>query len=87
MSIGLSASLEKKPVRRDPASKRAGRPLDAAKRAAIIDAAAHHFFHHGYAASAIEQIAEMPFWIRPLITVGDGTTAINVRVFGRRGRI
>jgi TetR/AcrR family transcriptional repressor of mexJK operon len=57
LSIGLSASLEKKPVRRDPASKRAGRPLDAAKRAAIIDTAAHHFFHHGYAASAIEQIA------------------------------
>jgi len=52
LSIGRSASPEKKPVRR-----KAGRPLDAAKRAAIVDTAAHHFFHHGYAASAIEQIA------------------------------
>ncbi|WP_285713718.1 TetR/AcrR family transcriptional regulator [Erythrobacter oryzae] len=52
MSIGHSASPEKKPVRR-----KAGRPLDAAKRAAIVDSAAHHFFHHGYAATAIEQIA------------------------------
>lgn len=52
MSIGHSASPEKKPVRR-----KVGRPLDAAKRAAIVDTAAHHFFHHGYAASAIEQIA------------------------------
>jgi TetR/AcrR family transcriptional repressor of mexJK operon len=52
LSIGHSASPEKKPVRR-----KAGRPLDAAKRAAIVDTAAHHFFHHGYAASAIEQIA------------------------------
>lgn len=52
MSIGCSASPEKKPVRR-----KAGRPLDASKRAAIVDAAAHHFFHHGFAATAIEQIA------------------------------
>ncbi|MFM7379101.1 MAG: TetR/AcrR family transcriptional regulator [Erythrobacter sp.] len=52
MSIGHSAGPEKKPVRR-----KAGRPLDAAKRAAIVDTAAHHFFHHGYAATAIEQIA------------------------------
>lgn len=52
MSIGRSPSPEKKPVHR-----KAGRPLDAAKRAAIVDTAAHHFFHHGYAASAIEQIA------------------------------
>ncbi len=52
MSIGRSASPEKKPVRR-----KAGRPLDAAKRAAIVDTAAHHFFHHGFAATAIEQIA------------------------------
>jgi hypothetical protein len=29
----------------------------------------------------------MPFYIRPSITAGDGTTAINVRLFGRRGRI
>lgn len=52
MSIGHSASPEKKPVRR-----KAGRPLDAAKRAAIVDSAAHHFFHLGYAATAIEQVA------------------------------
>jgi TetR/AcrR family transcriptional repressor of mexJK operon len=52
LSIGRSASPEKKPVRR-----KAGRPLDAAKRAAIVDTAAHHFFHHGYAATAIEQVA------------------------------
>lgn len=57
MSIGRSASPEKKPVCRDPARRRAGRPLDAAKRAAIVDTAAHHFFHHGYAATAIEQVA------------------------------
>lgn len=37
--------------------RKAGRPLDAAKRAAIVETAAHHFFHHGYAATAIEQIA------------------------------
>ena len=34
-----------------------GRPLDALKRAAIVETAAHHFFHHGYAATAIEQVA------------------------------
>jgi TetR/AcrR family transcriptional repressor of mexJK operon len=37
--------------------RKAGRPLDAAKRAAIVETAAHHFFHHGYAATAIEQVA------------------------------
>jgi TetR/AcrR family transcriptional repressor of mexJK operon len=52
LSIGHSAGPEKKPARR-----KAGRPLDAAKRAAIVDTAAQHFFHHGYAATAIEQIA------------------------------
>jgi TetR/AcrR family transcriptional repressor of mexJK operon len=52
LSIGHQASPEKKPFVR-----KAGRPLDAAKRAAIVETAAHHFFHHGYAASAIEQIA------------------------------
>jgi len=52
LSIGHSAGPEEKPVRR-----KAGRPLDAAKRGAIVDTAAHHFFHHGYAATAIEQIA------------------------------
>jgi TetR/AcrR family transcriptional repressor of mexJK operon len=52
LSIGQSAGPEKKPARR-----KAGRPLDTAKRAAIVDTAAQHFFHHGYAATAIEQIA------------------------------
>jgi len=37
--------------------RKQGRPLDAAKRRAIVDTAAHHFFHHGYAATAIEQVA------------------------------
>lgn len=52
MSNGSSSSPEKKPVRR-----KAGRPLDAVKRVAIVEAAAHHFFHNGYAATAIEQVA------------------------------
>ena len=52
MSISGSSEPEKKSVRR-----KAGRPLDAAKRAAIVETAAHHFFHHGYAATAIEQVA------------------------------
>jgi len=40
-----------------PASRRAGRPSDRAKRKAIIDAATDSFFEHGFAASSIEQIA------------------------------
>lgn len=52
MSISGSSEPEKKSARR-----KVGRPLDAAKRAAIVEAAAHHFFHHGYAATAIEQVA------------------------------
>ena len=52
MSICGSSEPEKKSERRKP-----GRPLDAAKRAAIVETAAHHFFHHGYAATAIEQVA------------------------------
>ncbi len=51
MSTGQAAEPRKS------ADRKAGRPLDAAKRAAIVDTAAHHFFHHGYAATAIEQIA------------------------------
>lgn len=39
------------------ARRKPGRPLDAAKRQAIVDTAAHLFFHNGYAATAIEQIA------------------------------
>ena len=38
-------------------SRKPGRPLDAAKRQTIVETAAHHFFHHGYAATAIEQVA------------------------------
>jgi len=41
----------------DSGPRRAGRPLDAAKRQAIIETAAHHFFHNGYAATSIEQVA------------------------------
>ena len=37
--------------------RKAGRPLDAAKRRAIVDTAAHLFFHNGYAATSIEQVA------------------------------
>ncbi len=38
-------------------ARKVGRPLDAAKRQAIVDTAAHLFFHNGYAATAIEQVA------------------------------
>jgi TetR/AcrR family transcriptional regulator, mexJK operon transcriptional repressor len=37
--------------------RRVGRPLDAAKREAIVSSAAQHFFQLGYAATAIEQVA------------------------------
>jgi TetR/AcrR family transcriptional repressor of mexJK operon len=57
LSIGHSASPEKKPFTGESGRRKAGRPLDRAKRAAIVDTAAHHFFHHGYAATAIEQVA------------------------------
>ncbi len=53
MSIRGSSASEKNA----PARRRIGRPLDAAKRAAIVEAAAHNFFHHGFAATAIEQVA------------------------------
>ena len=52
MSIGGSSAISACSGRR-----RAGRPLDAAKRQTIIDTAAHHFFHNGYAATSIEQVA------------------------------
>lgn len=47
-----SAAAQKRPVRR-----KVGRPLDASKRATIVDTAAKHFLLHGYAATAIEQVA------------------------------
>lgn len=52
MSIDGSAVAKKNPSRRKP-----GRPLDAAKRRAIVETAAHLFFHNGYAATSIEQVA------------------------------
>ncbi len=52
MSIGRSTQHEISSPRR-----RVGRPLDGAKRAAILETAARHFFVHGYSGTAIEQIA------------------------------
>ena len=40
---------------RNPA--RQGRPVDVAKRQAILAAATRSFFHHGFAATSIEQVA------------------------------
>jgi TetR/AcrR family transcriptional repressor of mexJK operon len=44
-------------TRKIPGRRKAGRPLDAAKRQTIVETAAHLFFHNGYAATAIEQVA------------------------------
>jgi TetR/AcrR family transcriptional repressor of mexJK operon len=52
LSIAGSSAAKKLREPRKP-----GRPLDATKRQAIVETAAHHFFHHGYAATAIEQVA------------------------------
>jgi TetR/AcrR family transcriptional repressor of mexJK operon len=52
LSIGGSSAKAGQSGRR-----RAGRPLDAAKHRAIIETAAHLFFHNGYAATSIEQVA------------------------------
>lgn len=52
MSICGSSATKKISGRR-----KAGRPLDAAKRQTIVETAAHLFFHNGYAATAIEQVA------------------------------
>jgi TetR/AcrR family transcriptional repressor of mexJK operon len=52
LSIGCSSAKTGLSGRR-----RAGRPLDAAKRQAIIETASHLFFHNGYAATSIEQVA------------------------------
>ena len=52
MSIRGSSVSEKNLFRR-----KAGRPLDAVKRQTIVETAAQHFFQHGYAATAIEQVA------------------------------
>jgi len=37
--------------------RKPGRPSDAAKRAAIVEAASERFFHEGFAATSIEQVA------------------------------
>ncbi|MBA4046798.1 MAG: transcriptional regulator [Erythrobacter sp.] len=57
MSICGSSAPEKKTGRKLPGRRKAGRPLDAAKRQSIVDTAAHLFFLNGYAATAIEQVA------------------------------
>ncbi len=57
MSIAGSSTAENNSAGGDPAPRRVGRPLDAAKRRAIVETAAQHFFTNGYAATAIEQIA------------------------------
>jgi hypothetical protein len=35
-------------------------------------------------AARIEQITEVPLWIRPRVTAGDGTTSLSVRLLVRR---
>lgn len=57
MSIAGSSTAENNSAHGDPSPRRVGRPLDAAKRRAIVETAAQHFFTNGYAATAIEQIA------------------------------
>lgn len=37
-------------------------------------------------AAKIEQVLEMPRWIRPRVTAGDGTTALTVRLYAGRRR-
>jgi hypothetical protein len=37
-------------------------------------------------AAAIEQVAEVSLYVRPLVTAGDGTTNLNARFYARRGR-
>lgn len=52
MSICGSSAAQK-----NVGPRKVGRPLDAAKRRLIVETAAFHFFQHGYAATAIEQVA------------------------------
>lgn len=44
-------------ARASATSRKPGRPSDQAKRAAILEAATHSFFEHGFAATSIEQVA------------------------------
>jgi hypothetical protein len=39
-----------------------------------------------YTAAKIEQVLEMPRWIRPLVTAGDGSTSLTVALWARRSR-
>lgn len=39
-----------------------------------------------FTAAKIEQVLEMPRWIRPLVTAGDGTTSLTVILWARRSR-
>lgn len=32
-----------------------------------------------------EQILENPLWISPIVTAGDGTTSLNIRLIAKRG--
>ncbi|MDP5102507.1 MAG: TetR/AcrR family transcriptional regulator [Erythrobacter sp.] len=57
MSIRGSSVPEAKGGRQVPGTRKAGRPLDAAKHQAIVETAAYLFFQNGYAATAIEQVA------------------------------
>lgn len=57
MSTCGSSAPEKEPGETPVGPRKAGRPLDAAKRQVIVETAAQHFFQHGYAATAIEQVA------------------------------
>ena len=37
-------------------------------------------------AAKIEQVLEMPRWIRPRVSAGDGTTSLTVNLWARRSR-
>jgi hypothetical protein len=39
-----------------------------------------------FTAGKIEQVLEMPRWIRPNVTGGDGTTSLAVELWARRSR-
>jgi TetR/AcrR family transcriptional regulator, mexJK operon transcriptional repressor len=56
LSTRLPSDSDKNLSRGNPVRK-PGRPLDEGKRRAIVATAEHHFFHNGYAATSIEQVA------------------------------
>lgn len=39
-----------------------------------------------FTAAKMEQVLEMPRWIRPRVTGGDGTTSLTVNLWARRSR-